>query len=243
METLAVCLIALLAATVRGALGFGDALLAMPLLGLLLGPRLATPLVALGSLSIVLLMLRHSRSDADWPAALKLVAATIPGLPLGILLLRQAPEAWLLGGFGLLLLCYTAWQLTSRREFQLRDSWSIWPAGLVAGLLGGAANVNGPPVVVWCMLRGYTASRFRATLQGYFFPAALAIAVSHGLGGMWSQEVFVYYVCALPFTILGVWLGGRLVAVLPQRLFRRILYCVLGGLGLLLLARSFSAII
>ncbi len=233
MEILAVCLISLVAACVRGALGFGDALLAMPLLGLVLGPRLATPLVALGSLSIVLLMLRHTRSDVDWPSALRLVAGTLLGLPLGVVLLRRAPESWILGGLGLLLVWYTLWQLFSTRECELRDTWSIYPTGFIAGLLGGAANVNGPPVVVWCTLRGYNSQRFRATLQGYFLPAALSIAVSHGLGGLWSMGLFRYFVFALPCTIAGVWLGGRLATRLPQQLFRRGVFLsllLLGGL-------------
>ena len=44
--------------------------------------------------------------------------------------------------------------------------------GFFAGILGGAYNTNGPPVVIYGSLRKWSPATFRATLQGYFFMAA-----------------------------------------------------------------------
>ncbi|MFL7812726.1 MAG: sulfite exporter TauE/SafE family protein, partial [Anaerolineales bacterium] len=64
---------------IRSTLGFGNALLAMPLLTLLIGVREASPLVALLGLVISLLMLLRGWEAVRWQEILVLLAASVPG--------------------------------------------------------------------------------------------------------------------------------------------------------------------
>ena len=188
---------------------FGDALLAMPLLGLVLGPRLATPLVALGSLSIVLLMLRHTRSDVDWPSALRLVAGNTIGTAAGSCAASACNRR---AGSWAVLACY--WCGTRfgsfsahgnascviRGRFTQRDSlpdcWAVPPMLMVprwwCGAHYAATTVSAfapRSKVTFCLLR-------------YLLLCHTAWAV------LWSMGLFRYFVFALPCTIAGVWLGG-----------------------------------
>ena len=87
--------IVFIAALIKATLGFGDALVAMPLLTLTIGLQMATPLVALMMTSLTLLIIWHSWQCIDFRAAWRLVIAGIVGVPIGVWGLRTFPEHWL----------------------------------------------------------------------------------------------------------------------------------------------------
>lgn len=227
------------AALLRSAIGFGDAVLAMPLLALVVGLRTASPLVAFMGPTISVLILVGSWRRIELKAAGRLVAATLAGIPVGIYGLARLPEEPLKVVLGVLVLGYGLFGLW-KPAARIREErgWLPWFVGLTAGVLGGAYNTNGPPVVAYGMLRGWPPESFRATLQGYFLPTGLAILAGHGLAGMWTGEVLRAYLYSLPAIVLGVALGGLLNRRLPHALFARLVYVTLAAAGALLLLRT-----
>jgi hypothetical protein len=110
--------------------------------------------------------------------------------------------------------------------------------GFIAGILGGAYNTNGPPVVIYGMLRRWDPEKFRATLQGYFLPTGLAILISHGLAGMWTKQVIHLYLYSLPAIIAAVLIGGKVNQLIPKGKFDKIIYGFLVAIGILLIIRG-----
>lgn len=235
----AVLIVVFLAALLRATVGFGDALLAMPLLTLLLGIQAAAPLVALIGMAIALLILWGSWHDLDLRAVGQLVVASLLGMPIGVWLLTDVPAAWVTGGLGLLLIAFALYSLTKPTLPQLGNSRWVYLFGGIAGIFGAAYNTSGPPLVVYGALRRWSPPRFRATLQGFYLPASLLVALSHGLGGLWNRQVFSLFALALPWVALAVWAGNRLNRRIPRATFARLLYWILIGLGVLLVARAF----
>ncbi len=228
-------LILFISALIRSTVGFGDALIAMPLLTLVLGVQTATPLVALTAVTIALTIVGSSWRKIDVRTTWRLILASIVGIPLGLLLLKTAPEALVKGFLGILIILFSLYQLTRPALPALnRPNWA-YGFGFIAGILGGAYNTNGPPVVIYGALHRWPPVDFRATLQGYFLPTATLIALGHGLAGMWTTEVLQTYALALPFILLAIFMGGRLNARIPANRFEPLLYITLIILGLLLL--------
>lgn len=227
------------AALVRSALGFGDAVVAMPLLAMVIGLKTATPLVAFMGPTISLLVLIKGWRAGDMKAAARLIAASLLGIPLGIYGLARLPEEPLKIALGALILLYGLFGL-ARPEVRLKKekAWVPWSVGWVAGVLGGAYNTNGPPVVAYGMLRGWPPDRFRTTLQGYFLPTGLMILAGHGLAGMWTGEVFRFYLFSLPALVLGVVLGGMVNRKLKQSVFTKLVYGFLIAMGGVLLVKA-----
>ena len=64
---------------IRAAFGFGNALIAMPLLILILGVQSTTPLVALVGIVISLMMLIREWRDLDIKAAIYLILSSLAG--------------------------------------------------------------------------------------------------------------------------------------------------------------------
>ncbi len=227
------------AAFIRSALGFGDAVVAMPLLAMVLGLRTATPLVAFVGPTISILILARNWRRVEFKTAGRLIAATLLGIPVGIYGLARLPEAPLKIALGFIILLYGLFGLARPGTRLERESTAFpWIVGWSAGVLGGAYNTNGPPIVAYGMLRGWPPESFRATLQGYFLPTGLAILAGHGLAGLWTGTVLRSYLYSLPAIVLGVLLGGLLNKKLTHAVFARLVYASLAVMGAALLLRE-----
>ena len=227
------------AALVRSALGFGDAVVAMPLLAMVIGLKTATPLVAFMGPTISLLILMKGWTAGDMKAAARLIAASLLGIPLGVYGLARLPEEPLKIALGALILLYGIFGL-ARPGARIRNekAWLPWLVGWTAGVLGGAYNTNGPPVVAYGMLKGWPPEGFRATLQGYFLPTGLMILAGHSIAGLWTGEVVKIYLYSLPAIGLGVVLGGLVNRKLTHDLFAKLVYGFLILMGGILLVRT-----
>jgi uncharacterized membrane protein YfcA len=226
------------AAFFRSAMGFGDAVVAMPLLAMVIGLKTATPLVAFTGPTISLLILLKSWRAGDMKAAARLIVASLLGIPLGIYGLARLPEEPLKAALGALILLYGLFGLAKPGvRMKNEKAWVPWLVGWTAGVLGGAYNTNGPPVVAYGIMRGWPPDRFRATLQGYFLPTGLMILAGHGIAGMWTGEVLRLYFLSLPAIAVGVVLGGLVNQKLKPDVFVKLVYVFLAAMGAVLLIR------
>jgi uncharacterized protein len=223
------------ASLVHATLGFGTALVAMPLLALTVGVRLATPLVGLVALTNVAILLARSWRNVDMQVAWRLLLSSAVGIPIGVLTVRFASEHTVKAILGLLLITFGLYSLTRLGlPIITRQVW-LYGFGFISGVLGGAYNINAPPVVMYGAMQQWPVERFQATLQGYFLPAAVLICVGHGVGGLWTQAVLGLYLVALPLVLLALFLGRCLSRHIPAAMFQPLLYGALIVLGLLLL--------
>lgn len=113
--------------------------------------------------------------DVHLRSAGGLLAATAVGIPLGLMVLTRAHAQSTKAGLGILLLIFAASSLLWPRALHMqRESRPLLlVAGFLAGVLGGAYGMNGPPLVVYGSLSGWSPQRFRATLHAYFLPASM----------------------------------------------------------------------
>lgn len=228
-------LILSLAGFTRGAVGFGDALLAMPLLTLLATIELATPLVALSALTISIFTLWRSWRQADVRAAAHLVLASLLGIPFGLWFLKSLPEQIVTGALGIFLIIFALYRLS--RPASTGKIGGRWGSafGFIAGVIGGAYNTFGPPVILYATLRQWPPDKFRATLQGYFLLTGVMITISHGLAGLWTPLVFQLFILSIPCILLGILLGIRVGRRIPHAVFERLVLVALLLLGGMLL--------
>lgn len=228
-------LVIFISAALQAAFGFGSALLAIPLLILLLGIKSAVPLVALVGISINLVILIRGWRQLEFREALILVLSSLAGIPVGLYLLINLPEDVVKTVLGLILIAFGIFNLAGFRLPLATGSWLAVPLGFIAGILGGAYTTNGPPVVIYGLLKGWEKERFRTTLQGYFLVTGIVIALGHGLAGLWSGQVLTGLGVSLPAVVLGVIAGERITSRISSEEFTRALYIMVILLGLLIL--------
>lgn len=237
-SSLITCVVLFVSTLARSALGFGDALIAMPLLTLAIGLQVAAPLVALVATTIAVIILWRNWRVVDLRASGGLIVASLLGIPVGLGLLKDVPESLMQTSLGVLLIAFSVYSLRQPNFVIRQDRGGYAGAfGFGAGVLGGAYNTVGPLIVVYGQLRRWAPERFRATLQSCFLPAYAGIVVGHGFAGLLTVQVFRLYTLALPLVLVAIFLGGRLNAALERERFTRWVNLVLIGIGLILCLR------
>jgi uncharacterized membrane protein YfcA len=236
--TLGVLAALFLATFIRSAFGFGEALVAVPLLAFLMPVEVAAPVAVLVSITVAAIAVVQDWRRIELGSAGRLLFATIFGAPLGLWLLTAAPAPAVKAALAVVIVAFSAYCLTGRRPAELKDDRLAWLFGLGAGVLGGAYGMNGPPLVVYGALRGWSPQAFRATLQGYFLPASLIVMGGYWLAGLWVPAVTRYYVAALPPVLVAFFLGRAVNQRLDGRSFLIYVHAGLIAVGALLLVQS-----
>src|SRR5436305_8831293 len=90
--TILVLAVIFLATLIRSAFGFGEALVAVPLLALLIPVEVAAPLAALVSITVAGVVVVQDWRMIHLGSARRLVLSTLFGIPFGLLLLTTVPE-------------------------------------------------------------------------------------------------------------------------------------------------------
>ena len=222
----------------RGLIGFGNALVAMPLLALFCPIQIASPLVGMANLTGILVILVGNWRSVNLKAAWRLILACLVGIPIGLLFLKTADDTIVRFVLGAILIGYGLYNLISPKLPYLRNEALSWPFGLVSGILGGAFNSNGPPIVIYGGLRRWPPESFRATLQGVFLPTNLMVIASHAVAGLWTPDVLKLYAYSLPPMLLATLIGIRFGKRIPKEQFHRIVYGFLAAMGTLLIMRA-----
>jgi uncharacterized protein len=231
----------LFAATlIRSAFGFGEALIAVPLLALVIPVNVAAPLAVLASITVACIVVLQDWRKVHLGSATWLVLSTMLGVPLGLMLLRAVAEPIVKGILACVIIAFSAYSLLSAKKRELKDDRFAWLFGFSAGVLGGAYGMNGPPLVVYGSLRGWSPQHFRATLQGYFLPASLAGLLGYHLAGLWTPEVNRLYLPSLPFVVLATFLGRALNRRIPVHQFLLFVHSGLILVGAVLLLQAIA---
>jgi uncharacterized membrane protein YfcA len=227
-----------LATLIRSAFGFGEALVAVPLLALSIPVEVAVPLAVLVSVTVAGVILVRDWRQVHAGSAGRLVLSTMPGIPIGLLLLTAVAEPIVKAVLAAVIITFSASRLVGYGRFELRDDRLAWLFGFWAGVLGGAYGMNGPPLVAYGALRRWSPERFRATLQGYFLPASLVGMAGYWMAGLWVPAVTRYYLASLPVVLTATSLGRVVNRRLDGRRFLLYVHVGLLLIGALLLVQA-----
>jgi uncharacterized membrane protein YfcA len=234
-STLQVVGVVFLATLIRSAFGFGEALVAVPLLALVIPIPVAVPLATLVSITVAALILLQDWRMVHARSAWWLVFPTLFGIPLGLLVLTEVPEPVVKAAMAVVIIAFSCYCLFGRRALHLPDDRHAWAFGFGAGVLGGAYGMNGPPLVVYATLRGWSPEHFRATLQGYFLPASAAGMFGFWVAGLWVWDVTRYFLLSLAPVVFAVLIGRVANRRMLPETFIRYVHVGLIGIGVLLL--------
>jgi hypothetical protein len=238
--TLYVLTVILLATFIRSTFGFGEALVAVPLLALRIPVEIAAPLAVLVSATVAGIVVAQDWRKIHFRSARWLVLATLFGIPLGLLLLTHGNERLTKSSLAILIIAFSIYSLSGRARLRLHSDHRRWLliCGFLAGVLGGAYGLNGPPLVVYGSMRRWTPQHFRATLQAYFLPASLITMLGYHFAGLWTWTVTRYYLLSLPLTLIGVLLGRAVNHRLRGDAFLKYVYAGLVAAGIVLLLQA-----
>lgn len=201
-------LIVAVAAFAQAVSGFGFAVAGVPLLSLVVDPKMAV--VAMTVIGVVVAggAWRQEREHVEGAAVRHLVLAGSLGVPLGLVFLVMVPSDILLVTIGLTVFA-TAWVVAT--DLSVTPNHGVQCSlGVVSGVFLASTGINGPPLVLALSARKLPKHRFRATLQSIFFFQEILVVLAFLALGLLSHELLTIVVAGLLGAPLG-WFAGTLV--------------------------------
>lgn len=231
-ETLiGVALIAFLAAVCQSVTAFGFALVMVPLLTLVWEVKPAVVTSTLLSTSFMIPLLYEVRARTEPRAITPLLAGSVVGVPVGIVVLSQVDATVLqLTVAGTVLLASLTLSWPPRLSAEQPNVMTAFAAGGLSGALRAATSMSGPPVVLYVLSRfGDDVDRFRANVLGVLLPGSLVTIAGVALAGLIDGEILLACLAAAPTMIAGTVIGSRLRSRFQPKVFRRVVLSVLVG--------------
>lgn len=232
----------LAAGTVKGVLGVGLPMIAVPLIASVTGPAHA---IALASVPVVVSnawQAFHGGHTKDcvrrfWP----MLTSVIAGAVVGVQILVTFDQQIVSGILGIVLVVFTGLQAMPRTlSLDARgERWLGPPLGLVGGVLGGMSSLFGPLLILYLVALRLPKDVFVAAVALLFLTGSLPLflgLVAHGI--LSPQQIVLSSLSSLP-VIAGLVIGRRLRRHVPQALFEKALFVVLIVIGLNLARRAF----
>ena len=216
--------VALFAATVNGALGYGFSSLTVPIALLVFPNKILSPALVLVELAIntcVVVLNRGSLAMAR-RRAMPIIVGLVPGIVIGSYLLSSANPGLLKLWTYLVILPMILSQAAGYRRPIRAERVAGASLGLGVGVLYATTTISGPPLALMLNNQGVDKREFRATLGTVRIVESVTTAIAYGLLGLFSSQSVHLVVPITPAVLLGLPLGTYLIRHVPNEAFRRV---------------------
>src|ERR1700676_4000660 len=216
--------IALFAAFVNGALGYGFSSLTVPLALLFHANRTLNPAVVVIEvfLNLYVLFINRNGVPAVWKKVFPILIGLLPGIAVGAFVLASLQPGWIKFGTYTVILPLILVQAAGWRR-PIRSTWLIGlPFGTALGILYSVTTLSGPPLVILFNNQGLVKSEFRAGLALVRVAESSVTAIVYYQLGLFIAESENILLVLIPTVVVGVPLGAYLIRRLDAETFRRV---------------------
>jgi hypothetical protein len=225
--------IAALAGLVRGFSGFGSALIYVPLISAVYGPRVAAPTLLLIDSIASLPFAIHAMPQCNWREVTPVTIAGAVALPLGVAALVYVDPLvlrWFISALVLIAVTALAAGWRYRGRPTLAASLGV---GVAAGFGGGAVQIGAPPLLVYWLGGQNSAATVRANIMVYFIMQGTLSVLAYIYGGLFTAQTLALSILfGVPFAVL-LAVGARWFHGTSDQLYRRVAYIIIAVSGLI----------
>ncbi|MEE9379455.1 MAG: sulfite exporter TauE/SafE family protein [Candidatus Lokiarchaeia archaeon] len=226
---------------VYGIIGFGDALILIPIITPIIGIRNAVILVNIWGTFPALINFIKYRKFLDKGYFFRFLSLGIPATILGTYLIIIVRVEWIELILGCFILIYSSFKLINyfqnSKSIEVKDEINttsplIYAGGFSFGLLSGLISAAGP-VNVACLEK---TGHYRESFIGNFAAIGTMVSISripfYFLGDMFPYELILVFIFAFPIIFFGTKLGHQITPKISVKKFQIIIFCFLIGIGL-----------
>jgi hypothetical protein len=216
--------VALFAAFVNGAIGYGFSSLTVPLALVFYTNRVLNPAVVLIEVLINVYVLAINRQGVPsvWRRVFPILLGLLPGIGLGALLLNWLEPAWVkLVTYTVFLPLILVQAAGWRRPIQ--STWAVGlPFGGALGILYSLTTISGPPLAVLFNNQGLVKNEFRAGLALVRVAESSLTALVYWHLGLFTSESLALTPPFLVVMLIGIPAGAWAIRRLDAETFRRL---------------------
>jgi uncharacterized membrane protein YfcA len=226
----ALLLTSFVAGVVYGFAGFGSALIFMPVATALLPAPVAVAAFSMSAMASLFTVVPGAWRAADRRTVTIMIAIAVLCTPVGVWALGAAPAAAIRTAVSVVVLVTLA---------ALVAGWRLRAAGwgargavaALAGVLGGATGLNGPPVILFNLGTDQPVAVTRANLTVFLTVTSLSFLPQMWAQGLLApQALWLGAVLFLPYAA-GTRAGAAIFDPARARLYRTAAYLVIGLAG------------
>ncbi|WP_299359501.1 sulfite exporter TauE/SafE family protein [uncultured Paracoccus sp.] len=225
----------------KGAIGAGTPIVAVPIMSIYHGVPFAVAVFALpGLLSNAWQAWRFRRHIMHRRFILLMVAGAMLGALAGTFLLAALPSRVLSLTVGGLALIYVVFRLTSphwRLGRGIADAL-VLPVSLIAGILQGAVGISAPVSLTFLNALGLSRLEFIGTVSVLFMSMALVQVPALMAVGLMDRERFLISVVANVPLFLGMPIGNWMARHMDARTFQNVILVLLAVIAARLILGS-----
>lgn len=219
--------VSIVAGATRGFSGFGSALIYVPLVSAIYDPRTAAVTFLLIDVATGIAVLPTVWRQANWREVFPLAAAAVVAGQFGTLILQYTDPTALRWGMVVVVLIVLAVLMSGWRYHGRPILIVTLGVGFLAGLLGGAVQIVGPPIILYWLGSASAAVVVRANFSAFFALFAWALFMTYLTRGLLTAPV-VALACILgPVQILSLSTGTRLFHLASAQTYRRVAYIII----------------
>ncbi len=246
-EIVLLALVIFLATLTNSTFGFGFNIVGMSLLTLYFKLSLVAPLIPILSLSTNLLVVYRSRKEIKYKSIVILILAATVAIPLGIWMGTYSSQdpfynRLVRTTIGFSIIGIALFNLLVPVVPLLKGNKATPIFGFLAGLMGGAFNITGPPIVIYGLFKRWDPQVFRATLQAFFAYANGVIILGHlYAGNMKDPRLFYFWLVSIPVIFIGTPIGKYINSQFKDPVkFRNYVYYIMLVLGTIMILKAFD---
>lgn len=218
-----------LGAVVQGSVGFGLALVVVPVLTLVRPEALPATILLVIMPMAILMAVRERRAFDDARGLIYLLSGRLVGTLGGVGLLALVPDQYLSVLFGGLV-AVAALASAASPKVPLRGSTRA-AGGFASGVMGTAAGIGGPPLAL--VYQSRSGPEVRSTLAVVFSVGTAISLVALALFGRVGLDHLLLSLKLLPALLLGLWAARFLTGLLAKGWLRPAILLFAAASGLL----------
>jgi len=216
--------IALFAAFVNGAIGYGFSSLTVPLALVFYTNRVLNPAVVVIEvfLNLYVLFINRNGLPAVWKRVFPILIGLLPGIAVGASLLTSLQPGWVKLATYIVILPLILIQAAGWRR-PIRSTWLVGlPFGTGLGVLYSVTTISGPPLAILFNNQGLVKNEFRAGLALVRVAESSVTAIVYYQLGLFVAESENLLHVFIPSVVVGIPLGAYVIRRMDAETFRRI---------------------
>jgi|TARA_B100001094_G_scaffold326024_1_gene381425 hypothetical protein len=224
----------------RGFLGFGAALLIVPVLSAILTPEKALVIVFLIELPTVIYLMPGAFKQGDPKTVAPIILAMFFTIPIGVYFLVSTDPDIIKIVISLLVLAMVALLATGWKPQNDIKLGTMLIVGSLSGLISGAAGVGGPPFVTALMARNESPERTRSNIILSLNCMSLLTIANYFYSGLVTVNLLLLSLTLVPVYVGCTWYGARYFGSSGNHYFKKAALFMLALISVVTIALSFK---